>query len=90
MKKSELMELVGRVVTVQFLDGTMITGLLKYADDFSEKHDYKKPDYFYIDNCNFKVSHIRSALPTTGCYLVSSGCGTGKTHAMLSAIKGDI
>ena len=60
MTKADLIELVGKKVTVYFKDGeSSIYGTLNYADEFSSKHDYRKPNYFYINNMSFKVSHVR-------------------------------
>ena len=60
MTKAELMELVGKKVTVYFKHEERGTcGVLGYADEFSAKHDYRKPSYFYIGNTSFKVSHVR-------------------------------
>lgn len=59
MTKAELMKLVDEKVCVCLKDGTSICGILGYADEFSAKHDYRKPNYFYIGNTSFKVSHIR-------------------------------
>lgn len=60
MTKAELMELVGKKVHIYFKDGEKsIYGTLGYADEFSAKHDYRKPNCFYIGNTSFKVSHVR-------------------------------
>ena len=60
MTKAELMELVGKTVIVYLKNKeTGLYGTLNYADEFSAKHDYRKPNYFYIDNTSFKVSHVR-------------------------------
>lgn len=60
MTKAELMELVDKKVFVYFKDGERgIYGTLNYADEFSAKHGYRKPNCFYIDNTSFKVSHVR-------------------------------
>lgn len=60
MTKADLMKLVGKKVTVYFKHKeSMIYGILGYADEFSAKHDFRKPDYFYIGNTSFKVSHVR-------------------------------
>ena len=60
MTKAELMEYVGKKIYVYFKEGQSgIFGLLGYADDFSEKHNYRKPNYFYIGHTSFKVSHVR-------------------------------
>lgn len=60
MIKSELMNLVGENVHIYFKDGGGIFGTLKYADEFSEKHGFRKVDYFYIGHTSFKVSHVKS------------------------------
>lgn len=60
MIKADLMRLVGKKVFVYFKDGEKgIYGTLGYADEFSEKHDYRKPNYFYIGNTSFNISHVR-------------------------------
>lgn len=60
MTKAELMKFVGKKVTVYFKDReSMIYGTLGYVDEFSEKYDFRKPDYFYIGHTSFKVSHVR-------------------------------
>lgn len=60
MTREDLMKLVGKKVLVYFKDGERgIYGTLGYADEFSAKHDYRKPNYFYINHTSFKVSHIR-------------------------------
>lgn len=67
MTKAELMELVGHNVFV-FLknDGKGIYGTLGYVDEFSAKYDFRKPNYFYIGNTSFKVSHIRKLRKSEG------------------------
>lgn len=60
MTKKELMGYVGQKVHVYFKSGENgIYGILGYADEFSAKYDYRKPNYFYIGNTSFKVSHVR-------------------------------
>lgn len=59
MKRSELMELVGKNVRVLFYDGQWVWGKLCYADEFSAKHDYRKAKYFYVGNMSFLVSHVK-------------------------------
>lgn len=59
MTKADLMRLVGKNVFVYFKDGKSTYGTLGYVDEFSAKHDYRKANYFYINNISFKVSHIR-------------------------------
>jgi len=61
MTREDLMKLVGKKVLIYFKDGTNTYGTLGYADEFSAKHDYRKPNDFYINNISFRVSHIRKA-----------------------------
>lgn len=59
MKKTELMALVGKNMFVYFKDGEKVYGKLGFVDEFSAKHDYRKPNYFYVGNVSFKVSHVK-------------------------------
>lgn len=62
MKKDELMQLVGKRVRVIFTEdcgGGESTGILGFTKEFSEKYDYRHPNYFTINNIDFKVSHVR-------------------------------
>lgn len=60
MTKNELMSYVGKKVHIYFKGKESgIYGTLGFADEFSAKHDYRKPGYFYINNTSFKVSHVR-------------------------------
>ena len=60
MTKTELMSYVGKKVRIYFKgEERSIYGTLGYVDEFSVKYDYRKPNYFYIDNISFKVSHVR-------------------------------
>ena len=60
MTRAELMLYVGKKVHISFKDGERIYGTLGYADEFSAKHNYRKPDYFYVGDTSFKVSHVRN------------------------------
>lgn len=59
MTKARLMQYVGKRVFV-FLKNERVgvMGTLGYADEFSAKHDYRKPKYFYIGDRSFRVSHV--------------------------------
>lgn len=57
MKKSELMDMLGRKVKVILFDGSTLEGILEYDESFDEH--FRKPGYFYIGSMGFKVSHIR-------------------------------
>lgn len=58
MRKDELMEYVGKKVTVVLFDNTALTGTLGYADEFSAKHDYRKPNCFYIGYIVFNYTNF--------------------------------
>lgn len=61
MKKDELMQLVGKWVTITFREdcgGGESTGILGYTKEFSAAYDWRKPHYFTINHINFKVSHV--------------------------------
>lgn len=63
MTKADLMQLVGKKVRIYFKNKERsIYGTLGYVDEFSEKYDFRKPNYFYIGNTSFKVSHIRKLI----------------------------
>lgn len=59
MKKAELMELVGHTVRIVLFDNDVFTGKLGYTTKFCEEQNWRKPNYFTIDNLDFKVSHIK-------------------------------
>ena len=58
MRKAELMEYIGKKVTVVLFDNTVLNGVLGYVDEFSAKYDYRKPNCFYVGNYSFRVSHV--------------------------------
>lgn len=60
MKKSELMQLVGKMVKVTFkASNKEIVGELGYTKEFSEKYNYRRPKYFTIRNYDFLISHVK-------------------------------
>ena len=60
MTKAELMQYVGKKVTIYFKDSEVpIRGILYYADKFSSMYGYRRPNEFYINHTSFKVSHVR-------------------------------
>lgn len=63
MTKNKLMQYIGKKVTIFFINGErMIYGKLGYVDEFSSKHDFRKLDYFYINQTSFKASHVRAVI----------------------------
>lgn len=62
MTKAELMTYVGEKAHIAFKNGSSVYGTLGYVDEFSEKHDFRKPNYFYIGNVTFKVSHVKKVI----------------------------
>ncbi|MBE6014740.1 MAG: hypothetical protein E7241_05170 [Lachnospiraceae bacterium] len=59
LTNAKLQEHVGEFVIVTFFNGKVLSGRLGYTKEFSAKYQYKKPGYFTIGNCSFKVSHIK-------------------------------
>lgn len=63
MLKAELDKYIGKEVTVVFKRGVLskdtLNGRLGFAYDYSYKYGWRKPNYYYIDNCNFKASHVK-------------------------------
>lgn len=59
MTKAKLMAYVGKKVCVYFKDEGKACGILGYVDEFSPKYDWRKPNYFFVGNTSFKVSHVR-------------------------------
>ena len=60
MTKAELMQYVGKKVHIYFKDSERgVCGTLGFADEFSAKHNYRRPNEFYINHTSFKVSHVR-------------------------------
>ena len=75
MTKSKLMSMVGTDVTVTFKDNTVLSGRLGYTTEFSARHKYRKVGYFTLENLDFKVSHIKKAVP-----MVSAGISAFLCH----------
>lgn len=59
MTRAELREYLGKNVTVVFKDGKTEQGILGFTPEFSEKYGFRRPNYFTINNTDFKVSHIK-------------------------------
>lgn len=63
MTKAELMAYIGKRVFVVLKNSKeVLYGRLGYAEEFSEKHNFRKPYYFYIDHTSFKASHVRKLI----------------------------
>lgn len=59
MKKDELMKLVGKKVKINYVNDREDTGILRFTKEFSEKYEYSLPNYFLLNNTNFKASHVK-------------------------------
>jgi len=59
MTIAELKQLVGKNVIITFKDDKVQKGVLGFTEDFSEKYMWRKPNYFTINDYDFKVSHIK-------------------------------
>lgn len=62
MTKAELMEDVGNYVEIKLFDGTILKGKLGYTSQFCAEQGYRKPNYFYIGNTSFRVSHVKKRM----------------------------
>lgn len=58
-RDEKLDALIGKRVELTAFDGTKAAGVFGYADDFSAKHDYRKPGYYYVGNLSLRKSHIK-------------------------------
>ena len=60
MKKADFMAFVGKNVEITLFDGDVLKGQLSYCDEFSQRHGWRQPGYFYIAGFNviFKFSHV--------------------------------
>ncbi len=56
-----LKKYVGYPVKITFTDGEVEEGTLGFTEEFSERYDYRKPNYFTLGDLDFKASHIKSA-----------------------------
>lgn len=65
MTNADLMELVGKEVTILLKDGDVATGILEYIPEFSSKYGFRKPKMYSIQDkfkgvtWSFKVSHVK-------------------------------
>lgn len=57
-RDEKLDAMIGKNVEITTHDGTKAAGVFGYADDFSAKHDYRKPEYYYVGNLSLRKSHI--------------------------------
>ena len=61
MKREELDKLIGKEVTIIFVNGTMARGIVEYVPEFSAKYQWRKPGYYHVGNTAFKASHVKKA-----------------------------
>lgn len=61
MKKEQVDKLIGKEVTIIFVDGKMARGIVEYVPDFSAKYQWRQPGYYYVKNTAFKASHVKKA-----------------------------
>ena len=47
-------------VEVIFNDGQKVCGVLGYTTQYSAKFGFRKPNYFTVQNYDFKASHIKA------------------------------
>ena len=63
---TDLLELVGKRVRVEFFDGKVIEGILEYVPAYSAMYDFRKAKHFYISmpdgDWAFRAYHINKAV----------------------------
>ena len=59
MLKAELKKHIGLDVIVILFNNEKLRGKLGYVDSFSEEHNWKQVGFYYIDNYNFRASHVK-------------------------------
>ena len=62
MTRKELDKLIGKLVEITFKDGDIELGVLGFTTEYSAKYHYRKPNYYTINNIDFKVTHIKKAI----------------------------
>ena len=62
MTKAELMKDVGNYVKIKLFDGTILEGELGYTTEFCAEQGFRKPNYFYIGDTSFRVSHVKKRM----------------------------
>ena len=60
MTNANLREYIGKRVVVRLFNNNEYEGVLGFTTEFSSKYGYRKPNYFTIQNLDFKVSHLKS------------------------------
>jgi len=68
MTKAELMKYVGNYVKIKLFDDTLLEGTLGYTSKFCEEDAYRKPNFFYIGDYCFRVSHVKKLMITGRMY----------------------
>lgn len=59
-RDKKLDNLLGQYVHIEFLDGQNIEGILEFAETFSAKYGWKKPNFYYCGNYGFSKSHVKN------------------------------
>ena len=59
-RDKKLDNLLGQYVHIEFLDGQNVTGILEFAENFSAKYGWKKPNFYYCGNYGFRKSLVKN------------------------------
>ena len=59
MKKETLNRYIGKKVKVILTDGKIVFGTLGFAKEFSAEYGYRKPNFYYVENWNFRAYMVR-------------------------------
>lgn len=58
MKKEELLNYVGKVVTVKLYNAGTVTGKLEYISSWDEKYEYRCPNRFIVADETFRAIDV--------------------------------
>lgn len=58
MKKEELLNYVGKVVTVKLFNAGNVTGKLEYISSWDEKYEYRCPNRFLCQGITFRAIDV--------------------------------
>lgn len=58
MKKEELLNYVGKVVTIKLYNAGTVNGKLEYISSWSEKYEYRCPNRFLCGDITFRAIDV--------------------------------
>lgn len=58
---TDLMALIGKKVRIIFTNGEVLTGVLEYAETYSEQYGWRKAKHFYLGTKHFRSWQVKEA-----------------------------